>query len=294
MKEIVVRSLGELIDRTTPNEPDPASGRLRDTSVYRGVSDPTGRLLTSLDRLDGFEPHSKAHLEEHLLRNFVRYGRTFLENANQLWDIMVTAEHHGLPTRLLDWTHSPIIAAHFATLTQRPGADCVVWKLNWKRMHECFGLRPFAFMAEDLDDALRERNLPIGWDFLKTTPSPDQTFVCLLDPTAVTHRVEVQSGSFTFSMDKDRSLDAVLEEAGITDVLTRFILPTNKAQFVRDQLDLCTVDERRLFPGLDGIAAQLKRYYSSTGPERDLPWPTESERKEKRRVLGRNPRPPSP
>lgn len=79
VQTITVNSLGELFDRCTPNEPDPASGRLRDNSVYRGVPQANARLLTSLDRLGGSEPaHTKAHLEEHLLRNFLRYGNPFL------------------------------------------------------------------------------------------------------------------------------------------------------------------------------------------------------------------------
>jgi len=69
------QELGDLLDKATPNEPVPASGRLRDISVYRGVSCAEHSLLSSLDRLGGIGSlHSKAHLEEHLLRNFLRYG----------------------------------------------------------------------------------------------------------------------------------------------------------------------------------------------------------------------------
>jgi hypothetical protein len=290
MKEIVVRSLGELIDKTTPDEPDSVSGRLRDNSVYRGINDTREKLLTSLDRLGGENPaHSKAHLEEHLLRNFLRYGRQLLtETKDNLWDVMVVAEHHGLPTRLLDWTHSPLIAAHFATLIDNPGVNRVVWKLNWRRVHERFKLAPMAFLVEDLDELLRERGMKSGWDFLEQEVSGGQVFVCLLDPTAVTQRVEVQSGSFTLCSAKDKSLEVVLEEAGVCDALTRFIIPADKAGFIRDQLDLCTIDERRLFPGLDGVAAELKRYYSSSG---ERIWRGSDK---KRRFLDRNPRPPSP
>lgn len=259
-----MHSLGELLDRATPHQPDPASGRLRDASVYRGVSETTDALLSSLSRLGGIEPpHTKVHLEQHLLRNFLRYGRPFLEAKHEtLWELMVIAEHHGLPTRLLDWTHSPLIAAHFATLSPKPQSDRVVWKLDWRRMHEQFRLPPVAFLVEDLDESLKERGFASGWGFLDAQLDPEHTFACLLDPPAVTPRVAVQSGTFTLCSVRDKPLNEVLERAGLGDALTRFILPAAKVEYIRDQLDLSTVDERRLFPGLDGIAAELKRYYS--------------------------------
>ena len=266
MKTTEVKSLGELLDRTTPNEPDPASGRLRDTSVYRGVAYPDSPLLSSLDRLGGLnQPHSKSHLEEHLLRNFIRYGKPFLpENRENLWEIMVIAEHHGLPTRLLDWTHSPLVAAHFATLA--PGNTArAVWRLDWKAVHQKFGLRDVVFLVEDLDALLKQRGLPPTWEFLNTKTDPQQEFVCVLEPPAVTQRLAAQSGAFTLCSAKDRSLDQILEAHHLTDALTAFVIPATHVDYIRDQLDLCTLDERRLFPGLDGIAAELRRYYASTG-----------------------------
>ncbi len=56
IEEIEVLSLGDLIDRVTPANPDPATGRRRDTGVYRGTADSSQPLLTNLDRLGGIDP----------------------------------------------------------------------------------------------------------------------------------------------------------------------------------------------------------------------------------------------
>jgi hypothetical protein len=270
------------LDSVTPTESDPQSGRLRASAVYRGIAGTDCRLLTSLDRLGGIEPaHTKVHLEEHLLRNFIRYGKPFLpENRENLWEIMVIAEHHGLPTRLLDWTHSPLVAAHFATLAPKEGTDRIIWRLDWKKLHRRFGLRDLAFLVEDLAALLKERGLPAGWEFLRARLTSEQQFVCLLEPPALTERLSVQSGAFTFSSSTTRPLDLTLKEAGLDDALTSFVIPAERVDYLRDQLDLCTVSERRLFPSLDGVAAELRRYYAAG--ETDRPRTGEENQRSKR------------
>ena len=71
-----------------------------------------------------------------------------------------------------------------------------------------------------------------------------------------------QSAAFTLCSDKRRSFDRFLEEHGLGETLTKIVIPAAEAARIRDQLDLVSVDERRLFPDLDGVAAHLRRYYS--------------------------------
>ena len=99
IREVVVHSLGDLIAQTTPTEPDPATGRRRSSGVYRGAADAAWPLLTSLDQLGGAgTPHTKAELEEYILRNFIRYSRPYFGSppVND-WEVLVAAQHHGLP-----------------------------------------------------------------------------------------------------------------------------------------------------------------------------------------------------
>ena len=79
-------------------------------------------------------PHAKTGLEEHILRNFIRYSRPYFETPQvNEWELLVAAQHHGLPTRLLDWTYSPLVAAHFATLDRQNNIDRAVWRL-WSHL----------------------------------------------------------------------------------------------------------------------------------------------------------------
>lgn len=263
INEVVVTSLGDLIDKVTPPEPDPRTGRRRDSGVYRGESDARRPLLTSLDKLSGVDrPHGKADLEEHILRNFVRYSRPYLPAppVND-WEVLVTAQHHGLPTRLLDWTYSPLVAAHFATVDGGGESDRVVWRLDWKSVHRRFHLPEIALPVQDLEGILGG-DRPMTPLALFAREAGLKEFACMFEPPSLDQRIVVQSATFTLCSDKRQSFDCFLETHGLGPALTKFIIPAGEAARFRDQLDLVSVDERRLFPDLDGVAAEMRRYYS--------------------------------
>jgi hypothetical protein len=268
IKEIRVNTLAELITAVTPSQPDPESGRLRSYAVYRGVNDAGFHLLTSLDRLGTPElpPHVKGYdLEEHILRNFIRYSRPYLPTPEPKdWELLVLAQHHGLATRLLDWSYSPLIAAHFATLGGDPESDRVIWRLGYRHVHEHCGLPPLALIVEELNAALQSRGLNSVWEFFQARRLEEGEFVCLLEPAALDTRLVAQAASFTISSDKTRPMDEVLTEAGLSDTLTRYVIPASAVNVVRDQLDLCGINERRLFPDLEGVADEMRRYYSAS------------------------------
>jgi hypothetical protein len=263
IREIVVTTLGELVDKVTPAQPDPATGRRRYAGVYHGAGDASWSLLTSLDRLGGVRPpHTKADLEEHILRNFIRYSRPYFANppANE-WELLIAAQHHGLPTRLLDWSYSPLVAAHFATLRQRQeDLDRAVWQLDWKQVHRAFGFPELALLFGDLQELFGKGGHFTPWALM--AGKDGRTFACMIDPPSLDARIIAQSATFTLCSDKSQSFDRFLEAHDLAAALTKFVIPAREVRLFRDQLDLVGFDERRLFPDLDGVAAEMKRYYS--------------------------------
>ena len=261
---LVIHSLGELVDRVTPSEPDAVTGRRRDTGVYRGSKNATHPLLTSLARLGGMDPpHVKADLEEHILRNFIRYSRPYLgtETVND-WEHLVSAQHHGVPTRLLDWSYSPLVAAFFATRPDSGGIerDRAVWRLDWKSLHEKFGFPPLSLLIKDLDELFGKEGHFTPWKLMRQGAERD--FACLLEPPSLDQRIVTQAAVFTLCSDKTKSFDDFLDEHELGGALMKFVIPAREVGRMRDQLDLVGVDERRLFPDLDGVAAAIRRYYA--------------------------------
>lgn len=263
VQERTIQSLGELIDAVTPKQPNPESGRRRDTGIYHGSSAAHHPLLTTLDRLGGTQPpHTKAHLESHILRNFARYSRPNLpSDPTNDWELLVIAQHHGAPTRLLDWSYSPLVAAHFATCKAEEGQPCAIWRLDWQRIHIAFNLPDLAFLIEDL---LKLDLAPDGqpftpWELFKRS---SRSFACMIEPPSLDARIVAQAATFTICTDTSQPFEAFLAEHGIADALTKYVIAPGDVGHVRDQLDLAGIDERRLFPDLDGVAASVRRYYA--------------------------------
>jgi hypothetical protein len=256
--EVRVASWNELHDRLFEESWQEDLGRFRSNFAFRGRASASEALETSLVRLGG----DVGALEGQLLRNFRKYAHRSAVPYDSVWNWLALAKHHGLPTRLLDWTYSPFVALHFATDSlDRYAEDGVVWAIDYVRAHERLpdALRDVlrseganVFTAEMLDRvAQTQRKL----DAL----SEDEPFVVFLEPPSLDDRIVNQYALFSLMSTAIGSLDAWAEEH--EDLFRRYVVPAEIKWEVRDKLDQANITERVLFPGLDGLSAWLRRYY---------------------------------
>ena len=132
IQEIRIEKVEDLMPMLSEQEYRPELGRNRSGYLYRGMPNSTYRMRTSLSRCC---KDKQKMLEPAILNNFAKYA---IEEdptvAQSVWNRMITGQHNGLPTRLLDWSHSAQVAPHFATTEETLNAmtthDCVVWRID--------------------------------------------------------------------------------------------------------------------------------------------------------------------
>lgn len=88
--------------------------RHADGCFFRGVSDRDFLLYPSVGRLENYSLENELNLFEHF-----KLKAKLFTNANNDYEWLTLAQHHGLHTRLLDWTENPLIAAFFACVGNR-------------------------------------------------------------------------------------------------------------------------------------------------------------------------------
>ena len=235
-------------------------GRVHSTLVFRGLSRASYRNISSLARLTGDYPS----LERHLLRNFRKYAHRERPGPTT-WDWLALAQHHGLPTRLLDWTFSPLVALHFATATwnDEPAA---LWAVDTDGAH---ALLPGRLQAAREGVGARVLPTPILAEVAPPRAhrdvlgDDDDPFCVFFEPPSLDERIVNQSAVLSATSDARCHMEDWLDaHPGLWRVWE--IPPDVKAE-VRERLDQANITERVLLPGLDGLAAWLRRYYS---PER--------------------------
>jgi FRG domain-containing protein len=233
-------------------------GRFRSPMAFRGQARAGDDLASGLMRLAAGRSDVE-RLELSLLRNFRKYA--YEQSAgDSIWHWLALGQHRGLPTRLLDWTYSPLVALHFATADlSLMNEDGCVWLINFVEANR--------FLPAPLKQLLRTEGSDTATvDMLGTFGSLREfdrlsklPFVVFLEPPSLDPRIVNQFALFSLMSSADGSLDDWLDTH--RSLTKRVIVRASLKWEVRDKLDQANVNERVLFPGLDGLSAWLTRYY---------------------------------
>ena len=240
----------------------PDLDRYRSLHIYSGMPNADYDVVTSLQRICKYK---KRRLEPAILSNFTKYAA--LEDPSiesSVWRQMILGQHHGLPTRLLDWSFSPLTSLHFAmsenNLDDMDKHDCVVWRIDVNELHEMLPEKYQRVMEKEQTTVF---SLKMLQDACQSPEEYDADMngraMLIVEPPSIEQRIINQYSFFSIVPMDMKDVIAFLDEH--TEKTVRYIIKKQIRWQTRDLLDQLNISERIVYPGLDGLSRWLARHY---------------------------------
>jgi hypothetical protein len=242
--------------------------RARHALWFRGNSASKFKLVPTLYR------HRKAKTQEELRKLerqlMARFRQRSLpyhsRDLRDDWEALFFMQHYGVPTRLLDWTENPLIALHFALMSahaestrRRRSGSCVIWVLDpfiWNETalkHVSYKDGPLSTSDEDLKgyapSSTAMGNFPVALFGAHNSP-----------------RIVSQQGVFTIFGSHMKPMETLTSSGNFPgNALVAISISAGRIPAMRQSLLDQGITETVVFPDLDGLAKETKRFFGFEG-----------------------------
>jgi hypothetical protein len=224
---------------------------------FRGVSKSSYKLVPSIYRSDVWKYDTDD--AKDVFFEFTRKAKACLTGSCSKWEWYHIMQHHGLPTRLLDWTDGALIALFFGTRGSRKFNRPTVWVIDPYWVNKATSGQSEIFWTESLaqDPATEKIITPYVENHeLKKLPNYP---ICVLPPYS-NDRIRAQRGCFSVHGRYVHGFESVFRRNKDPHIM-KLVIRTDHTQKVKQELISVGITESTLFPDLEGIAREIKHEY---------------------------------
>jgi len=220
---------------------------------YRGQADLTWGLVP------GYLRFSNAPSESTLLKRFKQSAALLVGTTpGKSFDWLFWMQHYGVPTRLLDWSESPLVALYFAVEGWRahPDKDAALWSLRPSELNKKANINNVNeefFIPSFDDEELENYTVESLGSRTRTTLMPVATIA-----TRNNSRIQAQHGVFTIHHNDPIGIEGV----GDSSHVIKYKIPADRREFICKQLTLLGITKFQMFPELASIGDIIKESLS--------------------------------
>lgn len=293
MGEISINNVSELLDILNVIKFNfGIDNRIKKKIMYRGHASAEYKLIPSIFRKYKKENDKKEYYKYFLLdenemyMHFIKEAKSYIKNIDDntnegYLEWLVYAQHFGVPTRLLDFTHNPLVALYFACSKEEED-DGTVWifnLINYRNFHSKL-LKNEANVNKNTtrNELIYEIISELKNGTLNCSKFPIQFIPYYLD-----ERMSTQASSFLLWGQDERPFEDMIEKENYINIssakngvsieyegkseefILKILIPHEKKKTILEELDLLGVNPKSIFPGLDGIGKYIENYYNVEG-----------------------------
>lgn len=224
---------------------------------------------------DGRSVGEYSQLEYNILADFISESCRYIKDipTNDIVAWLEVAQHFGVPTRLLDFTENPLVALYFACSSSSE-TDASVWIINEAYYNQFYFGSPLLH-ASDTKHLIGDI---VSWEIMyQQRPSADQIqysqYPIIYRPAQREERMSTQSSVFMLWGALRMPLEDIISSDNYMDfehksekpqkgLITHIIIPRDIKKHLLSQLNELGINEKFIYPGLDGVGKYIKSKYS--------------------------------
>lgn len=221
---------------------------------FRGNSNHNYTLSPSIFR-GNYEPK----YEQSFQTKFKSRALPYLTNrpVENYWEWLFIMQHHGVPTRLLDWSSSALVALGFAIMFREDNndADAAIWCLNPIILNE--STRVVLTPEDKIPDISVNANAQASF---KIDAAARADYPIAITGPLNNKRIAAQKGTFTLFPNTDKfNLE---DKAAAHTFLTKIVIPNANIEAFKNQLYYLGMTESTIYPDLNNLALEIKREFN--------------------------------
>jgi len=250
---------------TTPEELIRELNELPNHYIYRGHADSSWKLQSSLERVLDSKWNSSAvsKFEDYSINEFKARFRLYdrdniVPDSKLAW--LSVMQHHGVPTRLIDFTVSPYVALYFALEAYKPStrSDLAIFAVDNKALME---LSIAHIKSKDAEFATTRESLQWHEDktFDQIVDRGAYDIAWVTEPNQQNKRMDRQGGCFMLSGNRDMRIEEVLRLPLYASCrITKFTVRHTLYEAIYALLRKMNLNSKALYGDLDGLARSIR------------------------------------